>query len=95
MFIDPNELLLEDRYSPITSSMGFFEAPCGDVVKQFIEWQKEIRKGEGIIRRFTKRIKSRKETGSLEQVIRKVVALKSYGNTLFVPTNQKWLDSVF
>lgn len=65
MFIDPKVLLLQDRYAPLTKSMGFFEAPCEEVVMQFIKWQREIRKGETLLRRLTKRIKVYRVTGSL------------------------------
>jgi hypothetical protein len=88
MFIESTDLLLEDRFAPITTSMGFFEAECTDIVNHFLEWQEEIYKTAN----FLKRISSRIVTGKLEQVLLTLLPLKmvSPNRYLFIPAANGW-----
>jgi hypothetical protein len=88
MLIEPKDLLLEDRLAPITTSMGFFETECADVVQHFLGWQEEIKKTG----RFIKRITSRPVTGTLEQVLQALLPLKTNTATryLFIPARNGW-----
>jgi hypothetical protein len=88
MSIEPKDLLLEDRLAPITTSMGFFEGECPVVVRNFLEWQEQIKKAN----RFIEGISSRACTGGLEQVLSSLLPLKKISATryLFVPAANGW-----
>jgi len=88
MLIEPKDLLLEGRLTPITTSMGFFEGECTDVVRHFIDWQEEIKKSGSII----KRIATRCVTGNLENILRSLLPLQKVGATkyLFIPAKHGW-----
>ncbi len=82
------DLLLNDRFAPITSSMGFIEGECSIVATKFIEWQEEIRKSDNYIKKVT----AYTITENLEQTIQSLLPLKMIQSTrhLFIPTAGKW-----
>jgi hypothetical protein len=86
--MDRKELLLEDRYAPITKSMGFFESESDNVVKTFLTWKEEIKKGGNFIRKISMRIVN----GGVEEALKSLMPLKMIGATrfLFIPTRHGW-----
>ncbi len=89
MLLEPKDLLLEDRLAPITTSMGFFKTPCADAVRHFIEWQEELKRTTG---GFIKKISSRRVAGSLEEILKTLLPLKTNTATryLFIPARNGW-----
>ena len=88
MVIERMDLLLNDSFAPITSSMGFIEGECSIVAKKFIEWQEEIKKSGSYIKEIT----AHTVTGRLEQTIQSLLPLKMVQSTrhLFIPTAGRW-----
>jgi len=79
-------LLLEDRWAPVTSTMGFLELGAEQAAQAFATWQRGLATSHG----FT--IEVLPVTGILEQVLSRLLPL-SGGETqrrLFIPTRSAW-----
>ena len=79
-------LLLEDRWAPVTSTMGFLELGAEQAAQAFATWQRGLATSHG----FT--IEVLPATGTLEQVLSRLLPL-SGGETqrrLFIPTRSAW-----
>jgi hypothetical protein len=103
MFIDPKELLFENRLAPITAAISLIENNCHQVVEAFIQKKEELKKeGAGI-----RKISAHQVTGSLDQVLFSLLPLQKGGSSrsLFIPTknnktaffenNYRWTDAAF
>jgi hypothetical protein len=79
-------LLFGGRLAPITSTVGFLEAPLADAVRTFVEWQRSIYEPKGIS------VTHRPVTGGLEEVLLSLLPLTSVlpRRYLFVPTASPW-----
>src|SRR5512138_3349824 len=88
MFIELKDLLVEDRLAPITTSMGFFESPYEEVARTFVEWEEELKRTGN----FIKKVSIRQVSGSLEEVLKTLLPLKTNATTrhLFIPTRNGW-----
>jgi len=88
MFIEPKDLLFEERLAPITTSFGLIEKPYIEVANCFLDWRETIKKGNKSI------IKNRKKVvnGNLEDILRSLLPLNLAGLTkfLFIPTINGW-----
>ncbi|HLL06171.1 MAG TPA: hypothetical protein VK539_36705 [Myxococcaceae bacterium] len=79
-------LLLEDRWAPVTSEMGFLELGAEQAAQAFATWQRGLVASQG----FTFEV--RPVAGTLEQVLSSLLPLTS-GETqrdLFIPTRSAW-----
>jgi len=79
-------LLLEDRWAPVTSTMGFLELGAEQAAQAFATWQRGLVASQG----FTFEVCP--ASGSLEQVLSSLLPL-SGGETqrrLFIPTRSAW-----
>lgn len=88
--MEKEQLLLDDRFAPITSSIGFIEADFNQAVTAFENWQREIKEPLGI---KTERLIIDKD---LEQSIKKLLPLCIGGMTryLFLPTHSDWVGFI-
>jgi hypothetical protein len=84
---DPSLLLLEERYAPITSEIGFVEAECDAVVREYLDWQRSIGPPGGSVG-----LSERRVAGQLEDAISSLLPLVDIERTryLFVPTAGRW-----
>ncbi|HEX8705113.1 MAG TPA: hypothetical protein VF815_40150, partial [Myxococcaceae bacterium] len=83
-------LLLEDRWAPVTSTMGFLELGAEQAAQAFATWQRGLPTSQG----FT--IEVLPVSGTLEQVLCRLLPLTS-GETqrdLFIPTRSAWTGYV-
>jgi hypothetical protein len=79
-------LLLEDRWAPVTSEMGFLELGAEQAAQAFATWHRELVTSHG----FTFEVLP--VSGTLEQVLSRLLPL-SGGETqrrLFIPTRSAW-----
>jgi hypothetical protein len=79
-------LLLEDRWAPVTSDMGFLERDAGFAARAFAEWQRALLAPHGVT------VEAHPVTGALEQVLSALLPLTG-GETqrhLFIPTRSAW-----
>ena len=79
-------LLLEDRWAPVTSTMGFLELGAEQAAQAFATWQRGLMAPRGIT------VGVLPVTGTLEQVLSSLLPLAS-GETqreLFIPTRSAW-----
>ncbi|HLL05249.1 MAG TPA: hypothetical protein VK539_32065 [Myxococcaceae bacterium] len=79
-------LLLEDRWAPVTSTMGFLELGAEQAAQAFATWQRGLLTSRGST------IEVLPVTGTLEQVLSRLLPL-SGGETqrrLFIPTRNAW-----
>jgi hypothetical protein len=79
-------LLLDDRWAPVTSEMGFLELGAEQAAQAFATWQRGLPTSHG----FT--VEVLPVTGTLEQVLSSLLPL-SGGETqrrLFIPTRSVW-----
>jgi hypothetical protein len=79
-------LLLEDRWAPVTSTMGFLELGAEQAAQAFATWQRGLPTSRG----FT--VEVLPISGTLEQVLSRLLPL-SGGETqrrLFIPTRSAW-----
>jgi hypothetical protein len=79
-------LLLEDRWAPVTSEMGFLELGAEQAAQAFATWQRGLPTSRG----FT--VEVLPFSGTLEQVLSSLLPL-SGGETqrrLFIPTHSAW-----
>lgn len=80
-------LLFEDRLAPMTSEIGFLEAPLELAVRAFQEWQTSLFEPRGIS------VDGQAVTGSLEAVLATLLPLTNVRprRYLFVPTRSPWI----
>jgi hypothetical protein len=79
-------LLLEDRWAPVTSTMGFVELGAEQAAQAFATWQRGLMTPRGIS------VEVLPVSGTLEQVLSRLLPLTS-GETqreLFIPTRSAW-----
>ena len=79
-------LLLEDRWAPVTSTMGFLELGVEQAAQAFATWEREVMTPRGIS------VEVLPVSGTLEQVLSSLLPLTS-GETqrhLFIPTRSAW-----
>jgi hypothetical protein len=79
-------LLLEDRWAPVTSEMGFLELGAEQAAQVFATWERGLMTPRGIT------VEEFPVTGTLEQVLSRILPLSS-GETqrhLFIPTRSAW-----
>ncbi|MBN1204676.1 MAG: hypothetical protein JXB05_07105 [Myxococcaceae bacterium] len=79
-------LLLEDRWAPVTSTMGFLELGAEQAAQAFATWHRELMTPRGIS------VEVLPVTGTLEQALSSLLPL-SGGETqrhLFIPTHSAW-----
>ncbi|WP_224368738.1 hypothetical protein [Hyalangium versicolor] len=77
-------LLLEDRWAPVTSTMGFLELGAEQAAQAFATWQRGLATSRG----FT--IEVLPVTGTLEQVLSRLLPLSGGERCLFIPTRSAW-----
>lgn len=77
-----DQLLLDDRLAPMTSELGFVQAPVDVVAEALMDWQQSVHGPYGA--RFT----SRGVTGDLEQLLNTLLPLTTPGvrRFLLLPT---------
>jgi len=80
-------LLFGGRLAPITSTVGFLEAPLDDAVRAFVDWQGSVYEPLGIS------VTQRPVTGGLEEVLLSLLPLTSVVRRryLFVTTASPWV----
>jgi hypothetical protein len=79
-------LLLNDRWAPITSEMGFLEIDAERAARAFAAWQGGLEAPRGIA------VEVRSVSGTLEQVLSALLPLTSpeTKRDLFLPTRSAW-----
>jgi len=79
-------LLLEDRWAPVTSDMGFLELDAEHAARAFAEWQGGLMAPRGIA------VEVRPVSGPLEQALSSLLPLTSPERRrhLFMPTRSPW-----
>ncbi|MFE8603033.1 hypothetical protein [Archangium violaceum] len=79
-------LLLDDRWAPITSEMGFLETNAEHAARAFATWQAGLMEPRGIA------VEVRPVSGSLEQVLSSLLPITSPESRrdLFIPTRSPW-----
>lgn len=83
-------LLLEDRWAPVTSAMGFLEMEAEQAARACAAWQEEQVAPRGM------RLRVRSVPGSLEQVLSALLPLSEPEvlRRLFLPTRGPWTGYV-
>ena len=81
---DPHSLLVEERFAPITSEVGFIEAACDAVVREYVAWQESLSADT--------RLSVRKVAGQLDDALCSLLPLVEIEATrhLFIPTSGPW-----
>jgi hypothetical protein len=79
-------LLLDDRWAPVTSEMGFLEARAEYAAGSHAAWQRGLLAPHGVS------VEVRPVTGSLEQVLSSLLPLTDSETQrhLFIPTRSTW-----
>jgi hypothetical protein len=79
-------LLLDDRWAPVTSELGFLEARAEYAARAFASWQGGLQASRGIA------VQARPISGSLEQVLSALLPLTDAERQrhLFLPTRGSW-----
>jgi hypothetical protein len=79
-------LLLDERWAPVTSEMGFLEAPAEYAARAFGAWQAGLQAPRGIS------VQVRPVSGSLEQALSTLLPLTDAERQryLFIPTRGPW-----
>lgn len=79
-------LLLDDRWAPVTSELGFLEARAEYTARAFADWQAGLLASDGVT------VQVRPVTGSLEQVLSALLPLTDSETQrhLFIPTRSCW-----
>jgi hypothetical protein len=80
------KLLLDDRWAPITSEMGFLETNAEHAARAFTAWQAGLETSRGIA------VEARPVSGSLDQVLSALLPMTSpeTRRELFIPTRSPW-----
>ena len=83
-------LLLEDRWAPVTSEMGFLETDAEHAAHAFAAWQAGLLEPKGVT------VETRPVRGSLEQVLSALLPLTDSETQrhLFIPTRGAWTGYV-
>jgi hypothetical protein len=83
---DMKGLLLDDRWAPVTSEMGFLETDAAHAARAFAAWQQGLLASDGVT------VAVRPVTGSLEQVLSTLLPLTDSETQrhLFIPTRGAW-----
>lgn len=83
-------LLLDDRWAPVTSTMGYLEARAEYAARAFADWQAGLLGADGVA------VEVRPVTGSLEQVLSSLLPLTQgmRQRHLFIPTRSPWMAYV-
>lgn len=83
-------LLLEDRWAPMTSEMGFLETGAEQAARAFAAWQAGLVAPRGVA------VEVRPVSGTLEQVLAALLPLSSpeTRRDLFIPTRGAWTGYV-
>jgi hypothetical protein len=78
-------LLLDNRWAPVTTGVGFIETDPQTAAKFFLDWRRRITGG-------TRPIKAHEVPGPLEAALARLLPLVSVVHTrwLFVPTQSRW-----
>ena len=86
MLVDKSQLLLEDRFAPITSEIGFIAAPRDQVVQAYSDWQ-QLRQIERNIH-----LKYQVVRGECAQVLSGLepLTLRESSKSLFIPVANGW-----
>ena len=79
-------LLLEDRWAPVTSEMGFLGVGAEQAAQAFASWQRGLPTSQGFI------IEVLPVTGPLEQTLSRLLPLSGWETQrrLFIPTRSAW-----
>jgi hypothetical protein len=79
-------LLLEDRWAPVTSTLGFLELGVEQAAQAFAAWHREVMTPRGIT------VEVLPVTGTLEQALSRLLPLTSGERRrhLFIPTRSAW-----
>ena len=79
-------LLLDDRWAPVTSEMGFLAMEVEQAVRAFVAWQGGLHASRGIT------VGARPVSGPLEQVLSTLLPLTDaeMQRNLFLPTRGPW-----
>jgi hypothetical protein len=79
-------LLLEDRWAPVTSEMGFLELGAEQAAQAFATWQRGLPTSRGIT------VEVLPVTGTLEQALSSLLPLSGGERLrhLFIPTRSAW-----
>jgi hypothetical protein len=87
---DMRGLLLDDRWAPVTSEMGFLETDAEQAARAFAAWQQGLLASDGVT------VTVRPVTGSLEQVLSALLPLTDSETQrhLFIPTRSVWTGYV-
>jgi hypothetical protein len=87
---DMKGLLLDDRWAPVTSEMGFLEIDAAQAARAFAAWQGRLLEPDGVT------VAVRPVTGSLEQVLSSLLPLtdSEIQRHLFIPTRSAWTGYV-
>jgi hypothetical protein len=83
---DMKGLLLDDRWAPVTSEMGFLELGAEYAARSFAAWQAGLLTPDGVT------VKTRPVTGSLESILSTLLPLTDSETQrhLFIPTRGTW-----
>jgi hypothetical protein len=79
-------LLLDDRWAPVTSELGFLETDAAHAARSFAAWQEGLMAPRGIA------VGLRPVSGTLDQVLSALLPLTSPESRrdLFIPTRSSW-----
>ncbi|MBN1209573.1 MAG: hypothetical protein JXB05_32285 [Myxococcaceae bacterium] len=79
-------LLLEDRWAPVTSEMGFLELGAEQAAQAFATWQRGLMTPRGIT------VEVLPVSGTLEHTLSSLLPLNGVeiGRHLFIPTRSAW-----
>ncbi|REG26103.1 hypothetical protein ATI61_112198 [Archangium gephyra] len=79
-------LLLDDRWAPVTSELGFLETDAEHAARAFAAWQAGLLASRGIS------VEARLVSGSLEQALSALLPLTTpeIRRHLFIPTRSPW-----
>src|SRR4029077_7736304 len=80
------ELLFNDTLWPITSTIGFVQAPCARTVESYLQWQVPLKRGWG------RTVSASAVAGDLRTLLRHLDPLRRTepSRVLFVPTAGEW-----
>jgi hypothetical protein len=83
---DMKGLLLDDRWAPVTSEMGFLETSAEHAAHSFATWQRGLMAPRGLA------VEVRPVSGTLEQTLSALLPLTSpeTRRDLFLPTRSPW-----